>query len=47
MEKVDGTGQKPSPFPYLNANRHAMGRILTDGIHPAQQNVTRLKRDMA
>ena len=47
MEKGEGMGQKPSPFPYLNANRHAMGRALTDGMHPTQRNVTQLKRDVA
>ena len=47
MEKGKGMGQKPSPFPYLNVDRHAMGCVLTDEIHPAQQNITRLKQDVA
>jgi len=34
-------------LPQFNVDRHVVGRILIDGTLPFQQNVARLKQDVA
>ena len=47
VEERRRNGTKTLSLPLFNVDRHAVGRVLIDGAHPAQQNITRLKRDMA
>ena len=42
MEKGEGLGQKTLSLPLFNVDRHVMGHVLTDGMHPAQRNDARL-----
>ena len=50
-EAVDGERRRNETkilsLPLFNAHRHAEGHVLTDGTHPTQRNVTRLKWDVA
>ena len=46
-EAIDGerqrNGTKTLSLPLFNVDRHAEGHILTDGMRPAQRNITQLK----
>ena len=38
LEKGEGLRPKTLSLPPFNADRHAVGRVLTDGTHPTQRN---------
>jgi len=47
LEKGEVLERKNLSLPQFNVDRHVVGRILIDGTLPFQQNVARLKQDVA
>ena len=40
MEKGERLGRKTLSLPLFNVDENAMGRVLTDGMHPARRDDT-------